>query len=117
MDIAYVNRVELVGRVSHAGEERVLPSGDRLHAWRLVVPRAGGRSRVGGRGQVDVVDVTCWSAATRRVAGRLAEGDVVEVSGALRRRFFRGPTGLGSRYEVEAVTMRRVGTVAPSGHD
>src|SRR6476619_2466891 len=44
-EVAAVNEVRLVGRVSQAPEERVLPSGDALWTFRLVVPRAGSRSR------------------------------------------------------------------------
>ena len=96
------NRVELVGRVSGEPQVRVLPSGDDLVTLRLVVPRRGS-------GPVDTIDLACWSAAARRSAGRLADGDEVHVDGALRRRFFRTPGGAASRYEVEVakVTRRR----------
>ena len=47
-------------------------------------------------------------AATRRTALRLRPGDLVDVEGALRRRFFGGPGGRQSRYEVEASALRRV---------
>jgi single-strand DNA-binding protein len=39
---------------------------------------------------------------------RLRVDDLVEVEGALRRRFFGGPAGRQSRYEVEAAALRRV---------
>jgi single-strand DNA-binding protein len=57
---------------------------------------------------VDVIDVTCWSAATRRSALRLAEGDTLEVEGALRRRFYRVGPAVQSRYDVVAGSLRRV---------
>jgi single-strand DNA-binding protein len=109
MSESYVNQIQLLGRVSSVGEERELPSGDRVHTWRLVVPRAPGVSTSGPKGanRSDVIDVSCWSARTRRVAGRLAEGDLVAVEGALRRRFFRTAAGVASRYEVEAQAMRK----------
>jgi single-strand DNA-binding protein len=109
-DEEFVNHVTLCGRVSHVGEVRELPSGDRVHAWRLVVPRTGGAGAGSGakqRSQPDVIDVSCWSAATRRATSRLVEGDLVQVEGALRRRFFRGAGGVASRYEVEALLVRR----------
>jgi single-strand DNA-binding protein len=100
----YVNEVHLVGRVSAPGDPRVLPSGDTVHVVRVVVPRgAEGATRTG----VDTIDVACWRAGVRRVAGRLATDDHVEVEGHLRRRFFRAGSGVGSRYEVEATRMRR----------
>lgn len=109
MSESYVNQVQLLGRVSSPGEERELPSGDRVHTWRLVIPRDPGTGGGANRGpnKSDVIDVSCWSARTRRVAGRLAEGDLVSVEGALRRRFFRTAAGVGSRYEVEAHAVRK----------
>lgn len=94
------NTVELIGRVSGEPEARVLPSGDDLVTLRLVVARPGG-------GPVDTIDLACWSAATRRSATRLTDGDHVHVTGALRRRFFRTPGGAASRYEVEVSRMSR----------
>lgn len=106
-----LNEVVLVGRVSHVGEVKELPSGDQVHSWRLVVPRtksSGARAAsASARRQPDVIDISCWSAATRRTSSRLVEGDTVRVEGALRRRFFRGATGVASRYEVEALVVRR----------
>jgi len=110
VDEGFVNHVTLCGRVSLVGEERELPSGDLVHSWRLVVPRsASPRAGAGvkGRSQPDVIDVSCWTAATRRSVSRLVEGDLVQVEGALRRRFFRGASGVASRYEVEALLVRR----------
>ena len=116
-DVAAVpgrNEVVLSGRLGAEAEERELPSGDRIATLRVVVPREPlpGRRRAAAdeprRATVDTIDVVCWTAATRRGALRLRGGDVVEVEGALRRRFFGGPTGRQSRYEVEAVTLRRV---------
>jgi single-strand DNA-binding protein len=108
------NEVLLSGRLGAQAEERELPSGDRIATLRVVVPReqSTGRRRTVAeaprRATVDTIDVVCWTAATRRSALRLREGDVVEVEGALRRRFFGGPAGRQSRYEVEAVMLRRV---------
>ncbi|EAP99060.1 hypothetical protein JNB_02790 [Janibacter sp. HTCC2649] len=95
-----VNTVELSGRVSGEPELRELPSGDQLVTLRLVVARPTG-------GPVDTIDLACWSAAARRSAGRLADGDQVHVTGALRRRFFRTPGGAASRYEVEVTKLSR----------
>ncbi|MBM6399667.1 single-stranded DNA-binding protein [Phycicoccus sonneratiae] len=99
------NRVRLVGRVTSIDEPRTLPSGDVVHGLRVTVPRprARGRDRPG----VDTLDVACWSPGTRRVAARLVVGARVEVDGALRRRFFRAGGSAASRYEVEAVRIRR----------
>ncbi len=106
MDVMeYANSVRLVGRVSAPGVPRELPSGDTVHTLRVVVPRSAGPGRA--RDGVDTIDVACWAAGVRRTAGRLEVDDHVEVEGSLRRRFFRAGGGVGSRYEVEAVRLRR----------
>jgi len=108
------NLVVLTGRLGAEAEERELPSGDRIATLRVVVPREPPPGRRRGtadeprRATVDTIDVVCWTAATRRSALRLRGGDVVEVEGALRRRFFGGPAGRQSRYEVEAAALRKV---------
>lgn len=104
-----VNSVTLVGRVSAEPEVRELPSGDELVTFRLIVARAPRRATggVGERSTVDVIDIACWSARTRRSARTLTPETVVRVEGALRRRFFRTGGGAASRYEVEAVSLRR----------
>ncbi len=95
------NEVHLTGRLAADPEERALPSGDRLVAFRVVVERAE-------PGRVDTVDCAAWSASARRSALRWSAGDVVAVSGALRRRFWRSPAGTASRYEVEVCSGRRL---------
>ncbi|MFC7488711.1 single-stranded DNA-binding protein [Knoellia sp. CPCC 206453] len=95
-----LNAVELSGRVSGEPELRELPSGDQLVTLRLVVARPKG-------GPVDTIDLACWSSATRRSAERVADGDHVHATGALRRRFFRTPGGAASRYEVEVTKLSR----------
>jgi len=104
------NEVLLVGRVSGAPEQRDLPSGDRLVTWRLVVERgAVRRSPQGVRAPtVDTFDCVAWTAPMRRAALALRADDLVEVRGALRRRFWRSGAGTASRCEVEATTVRRV---------
>jgi single-strand DNA-binding protein len=108
---APVNEVHLVGRVSGEPTVRSLPSGDELVQFRVVVPRPerrGESDRAGTRTQVDTIDVACWPSRVRRTAARLPDGQAVEVSGSLRRRFFATATGRGSRYEVDATSVRRV---------
>ena len=103
------------GRISGSPEERELPSGDTVVQLRLVVPRSGSRVRVGGGGAtVDTIDVACWTKALQRKAVRLKPGDLVTVRGALRRRFWRSPTGPASRYEVEATALDRCVVAPPS---
>ena len=101
-----VNEVRLVGRVSQDPEERVLPSGDSLWTFRLVVARTGDRGE--SRQTVDVLDCAVWGGRVLRSIARWKAGDVVEVGGAVRRRFFRGAGGTASRVEVEVSTGRLI---------
>ncbi len=109
------NEVLLVGRVPAAPEQRELPSGDVLVTWRLVVSRPPGRPVPEGvrAPTVDTLDCVAWTAATRRAASALAPDDVVEVHGALRRRFWRAGAGAASRCEVEVSAVRRVSRRPP----
>jgi single-strand DNA-binding protein len=100
---ADVNEVRLVGRVSAEPDSRELPSGDVVVQLRVVVNRPPSDRKP----QVDTIDVACWSAPARRSALRQKPGDVVEVHGALRRRFYRAGEATVSRYEVEAVSVRK----------
>ena len=101
----WTNEVLLTGRLSAAPHERELPSGDVMVQLRVVVPRPRTASK---RLRVDTIDVACWTARTRRSALRLEAGTPVQVTGALRRRFFRAGATAVSRYEVEASTVTKV---------
>jgi single-strand DNA-binding protein len=99
-----VNEIRLVGRLSHAPSELVLPSGDTIWTFRLVVPRTGGPPR--SRQTVDSIECTVWSGRVRRSVPGWRQDDVVEVVGALRRRFFRAAGAPASRVEVEVAGGR-----------
>jgi single-strand DNA-binding protein len=101
-----VNEVRLVGRVSQQPEERVLPSGDSVWSFRVVVPRT--ESRAGSRAKVDAVDCSVWSGRVRRSVASWHVDDVVEVNGSVRRRFFRSAQGAASRFEVEVTAGRLI---------
>jgi len=97
------NEILLVGRVTTPPSERELPSGDTVRSWRVTVDRDGEEPRF------DVVDCTAWTARLQRSVASWAKGDLVEIEGALRRRFWRTPVGtLASAYDVEVVRARRV---------
>lgn len=106
------NEVLLVGRLSAEPEVRVLPSGDEITTWRLVVAREDAAE---GRPGQDTIDCTAWSTRPRRSASTWMAGDVVEVEGALRRRFWKTPAALASRCEVEVRRVRRVAKAATTG--
>lgn len=95
------NEVFLRGRLAAEPVARVLPSGDQLLTFRLTVPRAS-EERV----RVDSIDCATLSGRVRRCLDRAAPGDQLELTGNLRRRFWRSPAGLGSRYEVLVTSAR-----------
>ncbi|MFT4286888.1 single-stranded DNA-binding protein [Nocardioides sp.] len=101
-----VNEVRLRGRISVDPEERGVPSGDRLLTFRVIVDRPPEARR--GRRSVDVLDCTVWRPAARKHVRRWRAGDVVEVEGALRRRFYRLGTTTGSRVEIEVMSGRLI---------
>ena len=102
-DVA-ANDVRLVGRVTGEPSAVELPSGDVLVTFRISVPRSGGRGGAQqGRAQgVDSVPCTAWSPRLRRSVLGWRAGDLVEVSGAVRCRFFQAGGATRSRVEVEA---------------
>jgi single-strand DNA-binding protein len=99
-----VNEVRLVGRLSQDPELRTLPSGDPLWTFRVVIHRPGGPQA--SRSSVDALDCTVWSGRSRRTVATWRAGDLVEVSGAVRRRFFRAGGGAVSRVEIEVSSAR-----------
>ncbi len=86
----------LSGRVSAAPETRVLPSGDEVVSFRLIVRRSAAARRR-SKQVVDTIECSAWSASMRRTVGRLEAGAEVEVTGELRRRFTRGADQLRVR--------------------
>jgi single-strand DNA-binding protein len=104
-DVDDVNEVRLRGRLAAPPQQRELPSGDAIVVCRLVVARVGAPT---GRVRIDTIDVVARRAAIRRRLSAASPGEVLEVTGPLRRRFWRGPQGPASRYEVEADSLVRV---------
>jgi single-strand DNA-binding protein len=109
--VAHRNELVLVGRLAAPAEERTLPSGDVLTSWRIVVDRPPvSQARSDGRRlpTVDALDCVTWRRDVRRSVLTWAAGDTVELSGALRRRFWRSDRGPASRTEVEVTRARRL---------
>lgn len=96
-----LNDLLLRGRVSQEAIEKELPSGDKVVEFRLIVTRDK-------RSGVDTLDIGSWSAKARRVALTLKADEWIEVSGSIHRRFWSAPTGLASRWQVEAVEISRI---------
>ena len=96
-----LNDLMLRGRVSAQAVEKELPSGDNVVEFRLIVTRLE-------RGGVDTLDIAAWSSKMRRSALTLKEGEWIEISGSIHRRFWSGPTGVASRWQVEAAEIARI---------
>ena len=88
-----VNQVELTGRLSSQPVERVLPSGDSVVTFRLVMPRERTPMTAGSAQRSDWVDCSVWGGRVKRVSCRWQVGDLVELEGALRRALL--PDGRG----------------------
>ena len=58
--------------------------------------------------RVDTLDCAAFRADLRRRSASWGPGDVVDLRGSLRRRFFRTGGGTASRYEVEVLAASRV---------
>ncbi|MGY1717827.1 MULTISPECIES: single-stranded DNA-binding protein [unclassified Blastococcus] len=107
MSVAVIDRNDVVlrGRLSAPAELRTLPSGDALLSFRLVVrrpvPTVRGRS-------VDVLTCITYDRALQRRIAAWQPGDVVEVEGALQRRFWRTGSGTASVCEVNCRRGRKV---------
>jgi single-strand DNA-binding protein len=98
---SYTNEVVLVGRASTPAVEKELPSGDKVVEVRIVVARDD-------REGFDTFDLAFWGAALRKRALSLADDEWIEVSGTLRRRFWRAGGTVASRWQVEGRELRRV---------
>jgi len=100
-----INEVFLVGRVTSLAVEKLLPSGDRVVEFRVVIGRAKSR---GSKKEVDSLDIAAWSSKARKAAMGVKVDTWVQVTGAVRRRFWRAPSGLASRWQVEASEVVRL---------
>lgn len=96
-----LNDLLLRGRVSQEAIEKELPSGDKVVEFRLIITRDK-------RSGVDTLDIGSWSAKARKMALSPKADEWVEVAGSIHRRFWSAPTGLASRWQVEAVEISRI---------
>jgi single-strand DNA-binding protein len=96
-----LNDVLLRGRVSREAIEKELPSGDKVVEFRLIITR----EKLSG---VDTLDIGAWNVKARRSALTLKADEWIEISGSIHRRFWSAPTGLASRWQVEAAEISRI---------
>ncbi len=96
-----LNDCLLRGRVSALATDRELPSGEHVVEFRLIVTRAE-------REGVDTLDIGAWSAKSRKIALTLKSDEWIEISGSIHRRFWQAPSGVASRWQVEAAEISRI---------
>jgi single-strand DNA-binding protein len=112
-----VNEVLLRGRVSGDPQERELPSGSLLVSFRVVVARRRTPMTAASKPSSDWVECTAWGTRVRRQASGWADGDRVEVRGALRRRYFRAGDQARTSVEVEMLGGRLVRRAASGARE
>jgi len=81
--------------------EKELPSGDKVVEFRIVIARSD-------ESGFDTIDISAWSTKLRRTCSTLKTEEWVEVSGSIKRRFWRGATGLASRWQIDASEITRL---------
>lgn len=100
------SEVRIVGRLGAHVTQKVLPSGDEITVFSIVVDRPSREVR----GTTKIDTIACVTSKDQ-MAGRLRgweAGRWIEAEGVLRRRFWRAGAGLGSAMEVD---VRRVKAV------
>ncbi len=97
------NQVEIIGRVTSSGEQILLPSGDMLTRFRIVIPREKPVTKT----TVDTIDCVSFKPSLSAKVMKLEIDDVVELCGQLRRRFWQTGQGVASRMEVEITNLKR----------
>lgn len=99
------NEVHLIGRLADRPVHKTMPSGDAAVTFRLVIRRPPSAAR---RQAGDSIHCTSFRAAAVRASAGWQPGDVLEVHGAVHRRFWRdGPT-TRQVYDIEVARVRRV---------
>lgn len=103
------NDVTVAGRVSQSAEVKILPSGDQLATFRIIVDRPTAALRR-SKQKVDTFDCAAWSAKLRRKVEALQPGQPVSVRGQLRRRFTRVGGVPASFVTIEINELHKVET-------
>lgn len=106
--VAHVNEIVLIGRLSGAPEWKPLPGGGQVAVWRIIVEHQDARSP---QDAIDTIRCVTYDPSVHEGVRDWRHGDVIEVRGSLRHRFWRGPDGPRGLYEVEAavaLVRRRV---------
>lgn len=112
--VAHVNEIVLIGRLSGAPEWKPLPGGGQVAVWRIIVEHQDARSP---QDAIDTIRCVTYDPSVQEGVREWRHGDVIEVRGSLRHRFWRGPDGPRGLYEVEVAVAIRRDRVEPGGRD
>lgn len=99
------SNVELVGRLGKVVDQKVLPSGDRLTTFSVIVDRK--MSERVGRTTCDTIPCQTSRVSLASKVTQWEAGTEVIAHGVLRRRFWRGESGLGSALEVDVRGLKK----------
>ena len=100
----WVNEVSITGRISSEAEDIDLPSGDVFVRFRVVVPRDKAALKETPKTTVDTIDCVVKKKSLATMIRKREIGDVVSLTGHIRRRFWRAGVGVASRVEVEVTS-------------
>ncbi|MFC3994531.1 single-stranded DNA-binding protein [Nocardiopsis sediminis] len=103
------NDVLLAGRITAEPAVRELPSGDHLVTWRISITRPPAERRPNQ--PADPITCVSFHESMQDATRGWRIGDIVQVSGSLRRRFWRTPGGSTSVIEVEARSVEWMGRI------
>ena len=111
--VLHRNEVVVVGELAPPVEPRRRADGSEVLTFRVAVrspeigrdPAARDQNPAGRR---DILDCVVSSTAVRRRLATYRPGDVVELAGSLRHRFWNTAGRVQSRYEIEVGTLKRL---------
>lgn len=115
--VPYRNEIVVVGELIAPVEPRCRTDGREVLTFRVAVrapttspgadSRAPDAGEGGAAGRRDTLDCVVISTAMRRRLELYHPGDIVELSGALRHRFWSTAGRVQSRYEIEVSSLKR----------
>jgi single-strand DNA-binding protein len=115
MPIPHRNDVVVVGELTPPVEARERADGAQVLSFRVAVrsPTAGNVRDPASRepnpsSRRDILDCVVSSGALRRRLESYRPGDVLELAGSLRHRFWNTAGRVQSRYEIEVDTLKRL---------
>lgn len=116
--VPHRNEILVVGELTPPVEPRQRADGQEVLTFRVAVrgaasvtgrdsPPTGSRDATPA-GRRDILDCVVSSTAMRRRLETYRPGDVVELAGSLRHRFWNTGGRIQSRYEIEVGTLKRL---------